>query len=141
MRSSLCGGLFRCRYVITLVGVVFAVCVYPADAKPVERIQRSGPVEATMTLEPPEPLIGDAVTMTLSVAAEKGVELLMPEFGQALERFAILDFSSNEQIDQEGRTVVTQRYQLQPSRSGLQSIPPLMIEFVDRRDGATPARP
>lgn len=108
-------------------------------AEPLEKTSTKGPVEATVQLEPIDPAIGDAVSLTLRVVAAKGVELLMPDFGQALERYAILDYSAGERIDAEGRTVVTQIYRLQPSHSGEQSIPPIMIEFVDRRADAKPA--
>lgn len=99
----------------------------------------SGPVRATVTIEPDAPRIGDSIELVLEVSAEKGVELLMPEFGEALDRFAIVDFAPSERVDAEGRTVARQRYTLQPSRSGTLSIPPLLVEFVDRRPGRTPA--
>ena len=73
-----------------------------------------GPVQADLRLEPAEPLIGDPVTLTLRVVAEKGVELLMPEFGEALDQFTILDFVPRQEIDDQGRTVATQTYRLQP---------------------------
>ncbi len=111
----------------------------PATASPLEKNTQKGPVKASVRLEPAEPAIGDPVTLTLEVTAQKGVELLMPGFGQAMERLTILDFASTEKVDPDGHTVVTQQYQLQPEQSGQQSIPPLMVEFVDRRQGAKPA--
>jgi hypothetical protein len=106
-----------------------------AAAGSLERTVESGPVKATVRLEPAEPLIGDAVTLTILVTAEKGVEVLMPEFGEALERFSIIDFVPREAIDEEGRTVAAQQYRLQPPSSGRQAIPPILIEYVDRRAG------
>jgi hypothetical protein len=108
-------------------------------AKKIEKTSERGPVKATVTLQPADPVIGDALTLTLQVIAEPGVELLMPEFGQALDRFSILDFLPREAIDAAGRTVATQRYTLQPPLSGEQQIPPIMIEFVDRRPAQQPA--
>jgi HAMP domain-containing protein len=63
----------------------------------------------------------------------------MPEFGEALDRFAIVDFTRSEAADDEGGTISRQRYTLAPSRSGALVIPPLLVEFVDRRAGRTPA--
>ncbi len=103
--------------------------------KKIEKITQRGPVKTEVKLEPSEPTIGDVLTLTLQVSAEAEVELLMPEFGQSLERFTILDFVPREVIDDQGKTIVTYRYRLQTSGSGPQSIPPLMIEFVDRRPG------
>ncbi len=110
-----------------------------ADPAVIEKTTQRGPVTATIRLQPAKPIIGDSVTLSLEVIAQEGVELLMPEFGQALDRFSIMDFVPRESIDQDGRTVATQRYTLQPPMSGQQIIPPLMIEFVDRRPGNRPA--
>lgn len=99
----------------------------------------SGPVQATITIEPEAPRIGDPIELVLEVSADEGVELLMPEFGEALDRFTVIDFAPSERIDADGRTVARQRYTLQLSRSGSQSVPPLLVEFVDRRPGRSPA--
>jgi len=104
-----------------------------------ERRSERGPVTARVILEPAEPRIGDPLTLRLEVAAEAGVELLMPAFGQSLDRFAIRDFVPHERIDGNGRTLATQRYVLNAPMSGSQYIPPLAIEFVDRRAGMRPA--
>jgi hypothetical protein len=106
-----------------------------ASAAVHEHTVENGPVRATLRIEPDEPRIGDPVVLWLEVSAEPGVELIMPEFGEALDRFAIVDFAPSEGVDDEGRSVATHRYTLQPSRSGSQSVPPLLIEFVDRRPG------
>ena len=119
--------------------LILAVIGTASAADPVASSARKGPVEAILTLDPPQPQIGDTVTLTLTVCAEKDVELLMPEFGQMLDQYAILDFATIDRIDDQQRTVVTQRYELQPMRSGRRSIAPIMIEFVDHRDGAKPA--
>lgn len=109
--------------------------MHATAAVALEVASESGPVRATVRVAPESPRIGDSVQLELEVVAEAGVELLMPEFGEALDRFAVIDFAPHESIDAEGRTVARQRYTLQPSRSGLQSIPPLLVEFVDRRPG------
>jgi hypothetical protein len=108
-------------------------------AEPLERTTQRGPVSATVRLEPAEPVIGDLLTLTVDVVAEPDVELLMPAFGEALERYAIVDFVPHEKLDSEGRSHATHRYRIQPTRSGAQSIPPILIEFVDRRSGQPPA--
>jgi hypothetical protein len=38
-------------------------------------------------------------------------------------------------VDENGRTVAVQKYGLQPATSGKQAIPPILIEYVDRRPG------
>lgn len=111
----------------------------PAPRGPVEKVTERGPVKVTVRLDPAAPMIGDAIALTVEVVAEDGIELLMPEFGQALDRFSIREFVPKESVDAAGRTVSTQRYTLEPPSSGPQSIPPLLIEFIDRRAGQRPA--
>jgi len=98
-----------------------------------------GPVRVVLVVRPAEPVIGDVIELELEVRAEADVEVLMPEFGEALGRFEIVDFVPSERLDDEGRAIARQKYRLQPSRSGKRSIPPLRVEFVDRRAGYPPA--
>ena len=107
--------------------------------KSIEKTTERGPVKATVRVEPANPVIGDTVTLTIEVTAADGIELSMPEFGQSLDRFSVREFVPKESVDAAGNTVSTQRYVLEPPLSGPQSIPPLMIEFVDRRPGQRPA--
>ena len=92
-----------------------------------------GPVEATVSLSSEAITLGESLELTLEVRAESGVELLLPEFGQSLERHTLLDFIPTERLDESGRLIREQRYLIRPERSGRHSIPPFMIEFVDRR--------
>lgn len=110
-----------------------------ASAASIRRKAELGPVKAQIELEPAEPRIGDPVNLRLTVQAEDGVEVLMPEFGEALEAYTILDFVPRQTVDSKGRTTFVQTYRLQPERSGEQAIPPILIEFVDRRPGQKPA--
>lgn len=99
-----------------------------------------GPVRAELVVRPAAPVIGDVIELELVVTSEPDVEVLMPEFGEALGRFEIVDFAPAEALDPEGRAIARQKYRLQPNRSGPQSIPPLRVEFIDRRPGH-PAAP
>ena len=80
-----------------------------ADATKVNQL---GPVTVTTTLAPAEPTIGDEITLEIRVEAEPDVEVLMPEFGEALNRYTILNFVPQQRIDDQGKTVLTQRYTL-----------------------------
>jgi hypothetical protein len=108
---------------------------YAAAEEAVSTQAELGPVRVDVRLAPADPLIGDPVELTVTVTAEKDVEVLMPEFGEALDEYTILDFVPRQQLDSEGRTVQTQKYRLQPPFSGTQAIPPILVEFVDRRPG------
>ncbi len=111
----------------------------PGIADAIEQETQLGPVTVVVRLEPEAPVIGDAMTLSIEVLAEEGIEVLMPEFGEALERFSIIDFVPREQLDPDGRTHFSQRYTLQSPRSGEHALPAILIEFVDRRPGHDPA--
>ncbi len=105
-------------------------------ATDVTRTSEMGPVKAQVTLRPSKPVIGDTVTLRIEVTAERDVDVLMPEFGDALERFGIIAFAPGTvRVDENARSVHVQEYTLEPRLSGKQSIPPILIEFVDRRAG------
>jgi hypothetical protein len=108
-------------------------------ADPIERHAERGPVQVDLLVSPAEPVIGDVIELSLEVRAEAGVEVMMPEFGEALGRFEIVDFAPSQQEDESGGRIARQTYRLQPAHSGTQTIPPLRIEFVDRREGRPPA--
>ncbi len=124
-----------------LTAVLGTLLCFSPSAHALERSSERGPVTATVTVEPDEPVIGDSIRLEIRVRAEPGVELLMPAFGEALDRFAIVEFVPRESVDSEGHTVASQLYTLQASRSGTLAIPPLAVEFVDRRPGREPAPP
>jgi HAMP domain-containing protein len=121
--------------------VLAAALSAPAGAgeEPLASHVETGPVSADVRVTPAEPVIGDPLLLELEVRAEPGVELLMPEFGEALGRFAITAFAPAAEIADDGGTIARQRYTLQPARSGEQTVPPLLVEFVDRRPGRDPA--
>ena len=100
-----------------------------------EATVESGPVTARVSLTPKAPTFGDQLTLTLEVTAAADVSVNLPVFGQSLDRFQIIDFTPRETVDANGQTVLTQRYTLLAPFSGEQSIPPLIIEFVDLRAG------
>lgn len=103
------------------------------------RTTRSGPVTATVSLSPKEAKIGDPLTLILKVTAEKDVTVEMPAFGEALGRFAILDFAPSSRLLPQGDTEYVQRYSLDAPMSGVKTIPPLRIEFTDRRSSQATA--
>lgn len=131
-----CGALAPHPMRVFLALALALVAGVAAEAQePLEAATEVGPVRAVIRVTPAEPAIGDALRLELEVRAEPGVELLMPEFGEALDRFTIVEFAPSQTVADDGATLARQVYTLQPSRSGPQSVPPLLIEFVDRRPG------
>ncbi len=127
------------RAVLLGLALAWALVLPAAASEEIQRRVERGPVAVDLALRPAEPVIGDVLELELSVRAEAGVEVLMPEFGEALGRFEIVDFAPRSRQDELGRTIHEQRYRLHPPHSGPQSIPPLRVEFVDRREGQRPA--
>ncbi|MCH2127275.1 MAG: BatD family protein [Pirellulaceae bacterium] len=119
--------------VAVLLGM--AACIQTSVGETIERGFESGPVTATLQVTPAAPVIGDSVTLTIQVKTKKDVEILMPEFGEALDDFSVLTFVPREFIDEDGDTVYLQTYKLQPRSSGQQAVPPILIEYIDRREG------
>ncbi len=100
-----------------------------------------GPVTAVVTLTPAEPRLGDPLVLTLAVTAKAGVTVDMPAFGDALGRFAIVDFTPSQEVADDGGVRLSQRYTLQAPTSGRQRIPRLRLEFLDERDPGVAAKP
>ena len=143
--------VFASSIAVGLTGFLAACAEQPVDApaddaaeavrEPLSAETRVGPVSATVTLSPPRPRLGDAMTLTLAVAAAPGVTFELPAFGDALGRFAIVDYAPREDATPDGGTEASQRYTLQAAASGRQRIPSLRVEFVDEREGAANAKP
>jgi hypothetical protein len=148
----------RAGVLIGALGAALAGCAGESDrpaesaaetpaAEGISHTSEVGPVRATVTLSPKQPVLGDPLTLALEVEAEAGVEVEMPAFGEALGRFEIVQFVPREQRDAGGKLVASQTYTLQAPMSGRQRVPPLQVEFVDRRSagqggaagGASPA--
>ena len=120
--------------------LVLGLCLLAGGAPALETRSVSGPVEVRLELSPDDPVIGDPIILYIEALAEPGVEVLMPAFGEALDRFRIVDFVPRESLTPDGQTLHSQRYTLQASSSGEHTLPPILLEFVDHRPGqvATP---
>ena len=135
MKRFLCSVL----YCLLVFGAGVVVAATPEEKVTTEKTSQRGPVTAQVKITPTQPRLGDDITLIVKVETEKDIELFMPEFGQSLDRFAIVDYLPQESIDPQGKTIITQTYTLQTPMSGEQTIPPLIIEFIDRRKGHSPA--
>ena len=138
--SSLIGAGTGPRFLQLTLGLILLVLVCRSQvlvwAKESQtHVTESGPVVIRLQLGPESVKIGDLITLIITVEAENHVEVLMPEFGEALDRFGIIDFVPRETIDGAGKTILEQRYRLRPTSSGAHTIPPILVEYVDRRPG------
>jgi len=111
------------------------------EAEPeLSRVTQDGPVTATVALSPAMPRLGDPLKLTLTVEAKPDVRVEMPEFGEALGRFSILDFTPRLETGADGGILARQDYTLRGPASGRQRIPGLRIEYVDARSGESAPR-
>ncbi len=108
-----------------------------AAGEPLKKETRDGPVLATVSIAPAKPKLGDTITLTLTVEAEPKVAVEMPPFGEALGRFAVVDFTPRQTRRNDGGTISTHIYRLDAPMSGRQRIPPLRVEFVDERQAGS----
>jgi hypothetical protein len=101
---------------------------------PLRQVTDSGPLTVTLTVSPAAPMIGDDITLTITVEAAAGVEVKMPAYTESVGRFVSTLFAPTSQsILPDGRAQLVQQYTLQAPMSGAQELPAQVIEYVDRR--------
>ena len=94
------------------------------------------------SFNPPEPLtmqasvdhatpsVGDTITFTLSAEYDttlKGIEL--PEIGNEIKGFRIVDFGAEPAIEDDGRTRIKKWYKLQTDISGSYVLPAIKLTY------------
>lgn len=113
-----------------------------ADTKPevavsvnsIEKEVAQGGLTVRTTITPDAVRLGDPFTLELVVEGHTDIEIEMPPFGEALGRLTIADFTPKQKVlEQSGETIQrhSQRYGLQPNRSGEVVIPALRVGYRD----------
>ena len=109
----------------------------PKDA--ITKTTDHGPVKATVALWPAKPNLGETIFVRLAVEAPQGVQIEAPfqEAGDSrLGRFRVVGFVRD--VKHEGtKTVHEQTYTLEAPSSGRHRVPPLRLEMIDGRAGAS----
>lgn len=101
------------------------------EAKIEKEIHQDGLTVRT-TVTPISVRLGDPFYLELSVEGNLGTEIEMPPFGEALGRLTIVNFTPKQKTLNESETshqVHTQKYTLQPNRSGEVVIPALRVGY------------
>lgn len=135
----------RGRIVSALVAVIISPAVFfPScggggdgvqQGYEIDRNFRRGPVSFRVAVSREEITIADRVTMLMEARAEDGYSVEFPGFGEKLEQFGIVDYSTPPPELEKGGVVVTRRtYELEPFLSGEYRIPPMMITFHQEGD-------
>ncbi|RIK65471.1 MAG: hypothetical protein DCC65_12370 [Planctomycetota bacterium] len=103
---------------------------------PPSRDVEKGPVRAVVEIDRNAVVIPETLTFTLTVDAERGVEVKMPELGELLGPFGVQKIEKAEPA--EGDVYRRERWTvtLEPFLPGDVAIPPLTIAFRDARPRA-----
>jgi len=112
--------LFLCLVILTLISVSSFASEQDTSGKL--------PLKVSASVDKDKITIGDKITYTLNVKADKDIEIKFPEFAENLGGFAIKDFGSSEKSWFKTKTY-RQWYVLDTYVSGKYSIPEATIEY------------
>lgn len=127
--------------VFLLIGMIAAIagagCNKKKDANKVpsknvgiEKEYKRGPVIFTISVSNKEITIADRLQLKLEVRAKEEYEVLLPEFGEKLQQFGIVDYSAPPpQLVEDGMIHLSKTYELEPFLSGDYKIPPMKVRF------------
>ena len=107
-----------------------------AEPAGIEKTFERGPLEVILRLDNSKPTIADRITLEIEATARGGYEVEFPSFGEKLEQFGIVDYSSTQpELLEDDRVRQSRTYVLEPFLSGEYRIPPMTFRFR-KRDGA-----
>jgi hypothetical protein len=89
-----------------------------------------GPVTVTVSTDRKALSIADRLTLTLTADYDEGYEVEFPRFGEKLEQFGIVDYSTSQPtLSPGGRIHASRTYVLEPFLSGEYVIPSMTFTF------------
>lgn len=125
-----------------LLAALLAGCAGSKETKPakVSATTQRGPVQAVVEVAPASARLSDALSWTLKIVHEQGVEVTAPALGKTLGAFSVRESRPLLPGAEGEREVIRLSATLEPTRPGKLEVPPLPIAFVDRRKGAPSGR-
>ncbi len=135
--------LSRARSAWTAVSVVFfCLCVISCrthEADPLPEKKRDtgihetydrGPATVIIDIDRKEITIADRLHLTLTIVVHEDYEAILPGFGEKLEQFGIVDYTTTRpELTGNSRKKISRSYVLEPFLSGDYTIPAMTIEF------------
>ena len=113
----------------------------PADGR-VEVSSQRGPITLTVSAEPSTVTVGEPLRYTVEVVAADGVFVVMPVLETDLGPFEVRRSQTPPDVPVSGGRRWRHTYTLDSFAAGLNEIPAVTVEFVDRRpESATPSGP
>lgn len=99
--------------------------------KPFER----GPLAGHVRVEKSTMTIAETVMVEFEATVDSGYEVTMPNVGEVLANFGIVDWQNlGQKLDPNDNVVTTYRYRLEPFVSGKYELPAFTFEFHDVND-------
>lgn len=111
--------------------------------QPVVKNAERGPVKVTVRLNRDRTSVADPVELSIEAKTEPGVEVRMPKFGEVAQGLSIRDFTDKNPKSDDKNPTWTRTYKLESFVSGKVELPPVKVDFTDRRPrpGATSTQP
>ena len=94
-----------------------------------------GPVSVRLRVDKKEATIADRLTLTIDVFSSEDYEARLPAFGEKLDQFGIVDYTTPQpELIEDNKTKRTRSYVLEPFLSGDYVIPPMKVEFWSKKE-------
>lgn len=101
-----------------------------AETWAIEKEFKRGPVIFTVRVSHKELTIADRLRLELAARADEAFDVNLPEFGEKLEQFGIVEyFTPPPELVEDGKVKTIKRYVLEPFLSGDYTIPPMRVTF------------
>jgi len=96
----------------------------------IERTFDRGPVSVRLHVDKKEATIADRLNLTIEVFSAEDYEARLPAFGEKLDQFGIVDYTTPQpELGEGNKTKRTRTYALEPFLSGEYVIPPMKVAF------------
>jgi len=101
----------------------------------IEKEYKRGPVTFVIRVDKKEITIADRLRLEMEVRANEDYDVKLPEFGEKLEEFGIVDYHAPPAMLGETNTLIIRKsYVLEPFLSGDYIIPPMEIVFWKKEE-------
>ncbi|MBN1164403.1 MAG: hypothetical protein JXB45_07475 [Candidatus Krumholzibacteriota bacterium] len=131
-------------FLLGLVAVLAALLVSCGEERPaaaeeedfeINRRYQRGPVDLRIAISKKEITIAERVKMLIETRVREGYQVNLPGFGEKLEEFGIVDYSTpTPELQEDGVVVARRFYELEPFLSGDYRIPPMTVSFWQEGD-------
>lgn len=112
----------------------------PVDAADLVRSAERGPVKLSVEIDRAEVTIPEQLKLTITAEAELGVDVELPDLGERVGAFDVVDHTDAEPVKDGFRVRRRRVYTLDSFVPGRCDVPAVTVEFADRREKADGSR-